>query len=64
MDGKWGNLGICYFHLKPSKSMDQIQQNFVKPTNHKKIWGIFLVGIFEIGEEHNKIRLGNKEGRL
>ena len=26
--------------------------------------GLFFVGIFEIGEEHNKIRLENKEGRL
>ena len=39
------------------------QQNIIKPTNHKKI-GLFLVGIFEIGEEHNKIKLENKEGRL
>ena len=26
--------------------------------------GLFLVVIFEIGEEHNKIRLENNEGRL
>ena len=26
--------------------------------------GLFLAGIFEIGEEHNKIKLENKEGRL
>ena len=26
----------------------------------KKKLGLFLVGIFEIGEEHNKIRLENK----
>ena len=44
--------------------MDQNQQNIIKPTNHKKIWGLFLVGIFEIGEEHNKIWLENEEGRL
>ena len=31
-----------------------------KPTNHKKI-GLFLVGIFKIGEEHNKTWLENKE---
>jgi hypothetical protein len=24
--------------------------------------GLFLMGIFEIGEEHNKIRLEKKEG--
>ena len=32
--------------LKASKSMDQIQQNFITPTNHKKKLGLFLVGIF------------------
>ena len=30
----------------------------------KKKLGLFLVGIFEIGEGHNKIRLENEEGRL
>jgi len=41
--------------------MDQIQQNFITPTNHKKL-GLFLVGIFKIVEEHNEIR-PEKEGR-
>jgi hypothetical protein len=41
--------------------MDQNQQNIIKPTNHKKKLGLFLVGIFEFREEHNKIRL-EKEG--
>ena len=44
--------------------MDQNQQNIIKPTNHKKNIGAIFVGIFEIGEEHNKIRLENYEGRL
>ena len=26
--------------------------------------GLLVVGIFEIGEEHNKIKLENEEGRL
>ena len=39
--------------------MDQNQQNIIKPTNHKKKLGLFLVGIFEIGDEINKIRLEN-----
>ena len=30
----------------------------------QKNLGLFLVGIFEIGEEHNKIRLENNKGRL
>jgi len=38
--------------------MDQNQQNIIKPTNHKKL-GLFLVGIFEFREEHNKIKLAN-----
>ena len=38
------------------------------PTKHhqtnksQKKLGLFLVGIFEIGQELNKIRLGNKKG--
>ena len=40
-----------------SKSTKHHQTN----KSQKKL-GLFLVGIFEIGEEHNKIRLENKEG--
>jgi hypothetical protein len=39
----------------------KINKTSSKPTNHKKKLGLFLVGIFEFGEEHNKTRL-EKEG--
>ena len=42
-----------------SKSTKLCQTN----KSQKKL-GLFLVGIFKIGEEHNKIRLENEEGRL
>ena len=32
-----------------------------QPNKSQKNWGLFLVGIFKIEEEHNKIRL-EKEG--
>mgnify|MGYP005816952685 CR=1 FL=1 len=44
-----------YIHLWQSKSMDQIQQNFITPTNHKKNWGYFWWGIFEIGTKTKKL---------
>ena len=31
--------------------MDQIQQNFITPTNHKKIWGYFWWGFSELGQK-------------
>ena len=40
----------------------KINKTSSKPTNHKKKLGLFLVGIFEIGEEHNKIRLETQRG--
>ena len=43
-----------------SKSTKHHQTN----KSQKKKLGLFLVGIFEIGEEHNKIRLENTTGRL
>jgi hypothetical protein len=33
---------------------------FQHTNKSQKIWGYFFVGIFEIGEKHNKIRLENK----
>ena len=42
-----------------SKSTKHHQTN----KSQKKL-GLFLVRIFEIGKEHNKIRLENEEGTL
>ena len=37
----------------------------LRQTNKsQKNLGLFLLGIFEIGKEHNKIKLENNEGRL
>ena len=41
-----------------------IKINKTSSNQQIKKMGLFLVGIFEIGEEHNKIKLENKEGRL
>ena len=38
---KVGKLGEMLDPLETNKSMDQNQQNFIKPTNHKKIGAIF-----------------------
>ena len=65
--------GFCGWKVGKSGDMlDRLEtkqihgSNPSKPhqTNKSKKLGLFLVGIFEIGEEHNKIRLENKEGRL
>jgi hypothetical protein len=40
--------------------MDKNQQNLIKPTNHKKNLGLFLVGIFRIWDEKHKIKLENE----
>ena len=42
-----------------SRSVDQIQQNFITPTNYKKIGAIFG-GDFRIRTKNNKIKLENK----
>ena len=42
--------------------MDQIQQNLIKPTNHKKIGAIFGGEIFEIRKKSHKTRLENGGG--
>ena len=53
--------------------LDQLETKQIYGSNPTKLrqtnksqknLGLFLVGIFEIGEEHNKIRLENNEGRL
>jgi hypothetical protein len=59
MEG-WGSE-IYVLH---TKSVDQIQQNLIKPTNHKKFGRAIFVGIFEIGTKQSKIRLENYGGRL
>ena len=63
MDGigeNWGDarstLNQANIWIKSNKALSNQQIT-------KKL-GLFLVGIFEIGEERNKIRLENNEGRL
>ena len=54
----WG-----YARSTPNQANPWIKSN--KTSSNQQItkkWGYFLWGIFEIGEEHNKIRLENKGG--
>ena len=51
-----------WIYLPNTEFMDQIQQNLIKPTNHKKHLGLFLVGIFGFRTKLHKTRLENKEG--
>ena len=60
MDEKGGDEGAKLDPLKAKQIHGSNQTNFITPTNHKKKLGLFLVGIFEIGGEHNKIKLENK----
>ena len=55
MDGKWGKLGESKIYSKPSKSMDQNQQNIIKPTNHKKIGAIFGGEFSKLGKNTTKL---------
>ena len=61
-------LGKIGGKLDPQVTKQIHESNSTKhhQTNksQKKLGAIFLVGIFEIGEEDNKIRLENEEGRL
>ena len=43
--------------------MDQNQQNFLKPTNHKKIWGYFWWGFSNLGRNQKK-KARKRWGRL
>ena len=74
-----GNFGVKIEKISSMKSGEtwgnarstRNQANpWTKSTKHhhtnksQKNLRLFLVGIFEIKEEHNKIKLENKEGRL
>ena len=59
--------------VKPREMLNPLETKEIGGANPRKLHhtnksekklGLFLVGIFEIGEEHNKIRLENNEGRL
>ena len=56
----WGNSRSTRNQANPLIKINKTSSN---QQITKKI-GLFLVGIFEIGEEHYKIRLENNEGRL
>ena len=59
-----GKLGEMLDPLE-TKQIHGSNPTKLRQTNKsQKKLGLFLVGIFEIGEEHNKIKLENNEGRL
>ena len=49
-----GKLEEMLDPLVTSKSMDQNQQNIIKPTNNKKIWGLFWWGFLNLGRNEAK----------
>ena len=64
VDGNWGK-DVGKLDLPATHEIRGSNPTKLHHTNKsQKNLGLFLVGIFEIGEEHNKIRLENKEGRL
>ena len=58
--GTWGNARSTRNQANPWIKINKTSSN----QQITKKLGLFLVGIFEIGEEHNKFRIENKEGRL
>ena len=64
MDGNGGDDGGKLDPLMTKQIHGSNPTKLHQTNKSQKNWGLFLVGIFEIGEEHNKIRLENKEGRL
>ena len=64
MDGKWGEMDWKLDELNTKQIHGSNPTKVHHINKSQKNLGLFLVGIFEIGEEHNKIRLENEEGRL
>ena len=64
VDGKgWGGWGKLDPHAATQIHGPNPKKSQLTDKSQKNL-GLFLVGIFKIGEEHNKIGLENKEGRL
>ena len=59
-----GKLGEMLDPLETKQIYGSNSTKLRQTNKSQKNLGLFLVGIFEIGEEHNKIRLENEEGRL
>ena len=62
--GKMGKLGEMLDPLETKQIHGSKSTKYHQTNKSQKKLGLFLVGIFEIGEEHNKIRLENTTGRL
>ena len=62
--GKMGKLGEMLDPLETKQIHGSNSTNLHQTNKSQKKIGTILVGIFKIGEEHNKIRLENNEGRL
>ena len=61
---KVGKLGEMLDPLETKQIHGSKSTKLHHTNKSQKYLGLFLVGIFEIVEEHNKIRLENEEGRL
>ena len=62
--GKMGKLGEMLDPLETKQIHGSNPTKHHQTNKSQKKLGLFSVGIFKIGEEHNKIRLENNEGRL
>ena len=59
-----GKLGEMLVPLETNQIHGSNPTKLRQTNKSQKKLGLFLVGNFEIGEEHNKIRLENNKGRL
>ena len=57
-----GKLGEMLYPLETKQIHGSKSTKHHHTNKSQKKLGLFFVGIFEIGEEHNKIRLENEEG--
>ena len=61
---KVGEIGEMLDPLETKQIHGSKSTKHHQTNKSQKNLGLFLVGIFEFGEEHNKIRLENTTGRL
>ena len=59
-----GKLGEMLGPLETKQIYGSNPTKLRQTNKAQKKLGLFLVGIFKIGEDHNKIKLENEEGRL
>ena len=61
---KVGKLGEMLEPLETKQIHGSKSTKHHQTNKSQKKLGLFLMGIFKIGKQHNRIRLENNEGRL